>query len=166
LGDPCIACPNNTRSLSASVKRTDCKCRGAEDGDTGFSGPDGGPCESCPVDHYKGISLRSGSCDKIVKSNSTITFPYAINTPLRNILALSFRDNWILGDQVHVYRNGSRGTNDVVLTYTNSSIRGGYWLPSNVNPLLHINDMYRFFLQREILLQKNASETGIALRLV
>jgi len=166
LGVQCIACPNNTRSPSASVKLTDCKCRGAEYGDTGFSGPDGGPCESCPADHYKGISLRSGSCDKIVKSNSTISFPYAINTPLRNILALSFRDNWILGDQVHVHRSGSRGINDVVLTYTNSFIRGGYWMPSNVNPLLRINDTYRFFVKRAILLQKNASESGIALGIV
>lgn len=164
LGIDCIACPNNTRSPSASVQRTDCKCRGAENGDAGFSGPDGGPCDTCPTDHYKGTVLRSGSCDKIVKSNSTITFPHAIDTPLRNILALSFRDKWALGDQIRVHRSDSRGVNDVVLTYAHSLIRGNYWMPLNVNPLLRTDDTYRFFVRRETLLQKNASESGMILR--
>lgn len=95
-----------------------------------------------------------------------MTFPHTVNTPVRRILAVIFRENWVVGNQVHIHRRGRRGINDVVLTYDKSLIRGGYWSPSNVNPLLRIDDKYRFFVQQETLLQKNASESGLSLRLV
>jgi len=166
LGIYCIACPNNTQSRIASSSQLDCKCRGAVNNDTGFSGPDGGPCEVCPPHYYKGTAFQSGSCDKVVNSNTSMTFPHTVNTPVRRILAVIFRENWVVGNQVHIHRRGRRGINDVVLTYDESLIRGGYWSPSNVNPLLRIDDKYRFFVQHETLLQKNASESGLSLRLV
>ena len=155
----CISCPADTRASPGSLDLKNCKCRGEEVGTSGLTGPDGGPCEICPAQHYK-TTAGSGSCDKIINISRAISLPYVIGTPVRNILDRGFRGNWAPGDQIRVHRGGRRGHNDVVLTYTSTATHGGLWIPPNVNPMLQLQDKYFFFVQSYTLLQINVTESG------
>ena len=160
----CIACPVNTRALAASSALTDCKCKGEEFGVSGLTGPDGGPCHACASGYYKSV-IGSWSCDKEIdpRNNTAMSFQHAINTPLRHILARGFRGNWRIGDQVRIYRNGRPRVNDVMLTYSNETGTGS-WSPSNINPLLRLDNTFRFDVHTNILMQINVAESGFTLR--
>jgi len=158
----CIPCPAETRSPPRSSDLTHCKCRGEEFGMSGLTGPDGGLCRICPHLFYKTIA-GSGSCDKITNTSNAVSFPHAIGTPLRNILDRGFRGNWSVGDQVRLHRSGSRGHNDMVLTYIIKRHSGsGNWFPPNINPLLRPDDKYVFRVRSTILMQINTTESGFA----
>jgi len=163
----CVTCPVDTRAPAASVDLKDCKCRGAVSGDAGLTGPDGGPCQACPEQHYK-AEPGAALCDRIANTNESMSFPHAAGTPVRSILDRGFRGSWLPGDQVRVQRGGRRGTDDVVLTYTNRTTRTRTdyhrWTPANVHPLLWLQDTYRFYVQPATLLQIDASESGFALQ--
>ena len=166
-GQNCTTCPVDTRAAAASSDKKDCKCRGAASGDAGLTGPDGGPCQACAEQHYK-AEAGAALCDRITNANESMSFPHASGTPVRSILDRGFRGSWLPGDQVRVQRRGRRRTDDVVLTYTNSTTSTGtdyyHWTPANVHPLLWLQDTYRFYVQPAILLQINASESGFALQ--
>ena len=161
----CYSCPPDTHAPAASSDKKDCKCRGARAGDAGLMGPGGGPCQACPAQHYKAQS-GGGWCDRITDASKSVSFPHALGTPVRSILARGFRGSWLPGDQVHVQQGGRRGTNDVILTYSTGTAHTDYhhWTPPNMQPLLRLHDTFRFYIPSSTLLQINASESGFALR--
>ena len=50
-----IACPSFSTSPALSDELVDCQCN------AGYSGPDGGPCDACAVDHFKD-AVGSAAC--------------------------------------------------------------------------------------------------------
>jgi len=49
-------CPANSNSPVQRTATTACQCN------TGFSGPDGGPCVVCPAGSYCGVGVADGVC--------------------------------------------------------------------------------------------------------